>query len=76
MFNESTDRSFTGELASMHFEAAFVTAQRLFNQICPGAEFLPEQDRSDGGASAGVGGSAFDEGGDWDSLEVAGFDAK
>lgn len=61
------ERTGTGELSSMHYEAAFLTAKRLFHAIAPGAPFFPRRD--DGDARGGVGGSAYDEGGDWDSVE-------
>lgn len=55
----------------MHYEAALITAERLFRKICPGEEFLPYHNR--GEDEGGVGGSAFDEGGDWDSVQVEGM---
>jgi hypothetical protein len=62
----------------VHYEAAVVAAERMFRAICPGAEFLPEQARDDdggggsGGGGGGVGGSAFDDGSDWDGVDVGG----
>lgn len=64
-------RTGTGELASLHYEAALITAERLFYKICPGGEFLPHHDRD--ADRGGVGGSAFDEGGDWDSVKLEGI---
>ena len=73
-------RTGTGEVASMHYEAALLAAQRLFYKIAPGAVFFPQSDRSEDGSGGaggdGVGGSSFDEGGDWDSVDVQGVAAE
>ena len=68
----------TGELASLHYEAALLTAESFFRQICPedSFEFFPPKDRGEQGGGDGVGGSAFDEGGDWDAVEVEGADGQ